>query len=329
MKCRYTFPLRGRLIRFPVGGFNFNVGGKTYEFKETNTSQFVLSITLPDFPDTSLPSIAKNTERKSKATISMSPDPFWDDLLSDIRTIEGALCLWGIDEIDADECKIEWLPETETEKKRIQLFSFSIKRDDSPPENLPYSPFDMFVRTVLALSDLRESETPLNFYRRGRQDVYEERYIEAIYDLYFMIEFMFADGKFKKKEVIQKFLNSNELLETIEKVQKAADPQIASNSASLNEFNEKYQSKSQKEIIEHLVSLRGYLHHYNGKRKDIWHPSRQRDYNVDAITILNICHLIVSNRTNSVLFNEKNMQIFFETEVKTEDGRIFQWNPKK
>jgi hypothetical protein len=41
----------------------------------------------------------------------------------------------------------------------------------------------MFVRSILALPDLKGLEVPLNFYRRGRQDVYEERYVEAIYDL--------------------------------------------------------------------------------------------------------------------------------------------------
>ena len=317
MKCRYTFPLKGRLIRFPIYGFTFCVEGRAYEFKETNTSQFELSVTVSDFPDTCLPSITKINDGKIKASISVPTNPFWDDLVSDIRTIEWALCIWGIDEIDTDECKTEWLPETDEEKQKLQLSSFSKKRDNSLPESLPYSPIDMFVRTILALPDLRESETPLNFYRRGKHDIYEERYIEAIYDLYFMLEFMFADGKFKKYDVIEKFLNSKELLESIEKVQQTTDPQIASNSALLNEFTQKYQSKSQKEIIEHIVQLRGDLHHYNAKKLNIWHPSKQRDFKVDALTILQICHEIISNRTIAVLLDKRHMEVFLETEVKT------------
>lgn len=328
MKCKYTFPLRGRLIRFPVSGFSFDFSGRTYEFREARPYEFELSLTVPNFPDTSLPKMIKNEHGNAKFTITAPEDPFWDDLLADIRTIEGGLCLWGIDEINVDECKTEYIPENEHEKEKIQIFSHSKKPDDSPPKDLPYSPLDMFVRTVLALSDLKASEVPMNFYRRGRQDVYYERYVEAIYDLYFFLEFLFAVGKFKKDDVKEKFLKSNDLVEAIMKIKGTPDPLIALNPFHLKEYQEKYRNKSVEEIIKHIVQLRGYLHHYNPKRKDMWHPARQRDYKVDALTILQICHEIISSKTNTILFRSESMRVFLEAEVKTEDGRKFQWNPK-
>lgn len=250
-------------------------------------------------------------------------------MLSEVRTIEGALCLWGVDEIDADECEVEWIPENEGEKEKLQMFSISRKRGKSPPQGMPCSSIDMFVRSVLTSSDLRETETPLNFYRRGRQDVYEERYIEAIYDLYFMIEYLFAEGKFKKNDVIDRFLSSAELIAAIEAAKRSADPKIVVNTSLMSEFTKNYQTASTRGVIEHFVALRGFLHHYNVKRRDIWHPSEQRQFKVDALTLLQICHRLASDRVISVLFIEKNIQAFLRTEVKTGEGQRIRWNPEQ
>lgn len=326
MKCKYTFPIKGRLLRLSTG-FNFAVGSRAYEFKEKVPSQFELSVIVSNYPETALPSIIQNKSGVIKASINVPSDPCWDELVSDIRAIEGALCFWGIDEIDIDYCETEWIPETKDEKNKVQLFSFSRKRDDSPPKDLPFSSIDMFVRSILALPDLKGFEVPLNFFRRGRQDVYEERYIEAIYDLYFAIEYMYAEGKFKKHDVIQNLLKSKILIEAIEIVQGKVDSQILSNPNLLNKFKDKYHGKSKEEVVKHLVDLRGFLHHYNAKRKDMWHPGMQMDFKVDALILLQICHHILSSATLSVLFQKKNIQEFIQTEVKTTDGRRFKWNP--
>jgi hypothetical protein len=317
MKCKYSFPIKAD-VRFPTG--------IKFKLKEGVLSEF--AVTFSDFPENFIPSIVPHKEGEVKASISLPCGPFWNDLVSDIRTIEGALCMWGVTEISVDCCKIEWIPETESEKERIQIYSFSMTREENPPENLTMG-VDLFVRSVLAVADLRESETLMNFYRRGKLDVLEERYIEAIYDFYFFLETLFADGKFREDDVVRNFSMSKELLKAIDGVRRDIDPRIRSEPNLLKEFGEKYLKKSSDEIIKHIVILRGFLHHHTQKRKGIWHPSNQKEYKLDALTLHGICHDIVSDRTIGVLFKAERVEEFLKTEVRSSDGKQIQWNFKK
>jgi len=323
MKCKYSFPVKG-YIRFDTG-ISFCSSNRVYELKAKEGLFSELSVTIPNFPETCLPTIAQHKEGEIKASITVPIDPFWDDLVSDIRTIEGALCIWGAREINIDYCTTEWIPETESEKEKIQMFSFSKSRKDKPPGNLPPSPIDMLIRSIFVVPQLKENETPLNFYRRGNLDIFEERYIDAIYDLYFVLETLFADGKFRKNEVVSKFCKSKELLDAINISQKDIHPEIKSNRNLLSVFREKYLNKSKDEMIEHIVDLRGFLHHHTLKKKDIWHPAKQREFKVDALTLSNICFDIVSKRAIGNLFSQERAEEFLKAEVKTEDGRKVKW----
>lgn len=327
MKCKYSFPVKGH-VRFPAG-ISFSVGDRIYQFEVKKGFVSDLSVTISNFPERCLPTITQHKEGRVKASITVPPNPFWDDLVSDIRTIEGALCIWGINEINVEYHTTEWIPESESEKEKIQMPSFTLSRKGKFPENLPESPMDLFVRSILAVSDLKESETPLNFYRRGRLDVFEERYIDAVYDLYFVLETLFAEGKFKKNKVVQKFCISKDLLYAIDQVKKYSDPKIRADGNLYKEFTEKYLNKNREEIVEHIVDLRGFLHHHTPKRKGIWHPSKQREYKVDALTLLNVCHNIVSKRAIDILFKQERIEEFLKTEVKTKDGQTIQWSAKK
>ena len=110
--------------------------------------------------------------------------------------MEGSLCIWGIRKIDVDCFTTEWLPESEEEKKDLELFSISRSIKDSPPDGMPDAPMDLSEATMLSVEELKEFETPLNFYRRGILDIAEEKFIEAIYDLYFVLETLYGNGKF-------------------------------------------------------------------------------------------------------------------------------------
>lgn len=331
MKCKYTFPIKGD-VKFPVG-IGFPVGERFYQFEVKGNSASALSVTISKFPDACLPTITQHDKGKIKASIAIPPDPFWDELVSDICTIEGVLCIWGVREISVDYCTIEWIPESESEREKIHMFSFTRSRSDKPTEDLPQSPMDLFVRSVLAVSDLKDLETPLNFYRRGRLDVFEERYIDAIYHLYFVLEALFANGRFKKAQVVQEFCSSNVFFDAIDHIKKNIDPQIRVEPTLFSDFKIKYLYKKKEAIVEYIVDLRGFLHHYTVKRKTIWHPVRQREYKVDALVLLNLCHHILSNQAIELLFRKDKIDVFLRTEVRTKDGRKIRWSgfisPKK
>jgi hypothetical protein len=66
-------------------------------------------------------------------------------------------------------------------------------------------------RTVIAAIDLLEVELPLSFFRHGRIAYGERKYIEAIYQFYFMFETMFGNGKTGRKTIQDQFRKSIEL----------------------------------------------------------------------------------------------------------------------
>jgi len=50
-----------------------------------------------------------------------------------------------------------------------------------------------------------------------------------------------------------------------------------------NQVSEKFKGFDADRLIDYMVDLRGFLHHHTSKRKNMWHPSRQGAYNVDAL----------------------------------------------
>jgi hypothetical protein len=326
MKCKYTFPIEGHL-RFSMG-INFSLGNRLYQFDVKENLLSSLSVTISSFPEVYLPKITLRKEGEVKASISVPRDPNWEDLVSDIRTIEGALCIWGVREINVEDCATEWIPESDLEKEKVDLFSFSRSRGKRPASELPEAPLDLYVRSVLAASDLKILETPLNFFRRGIIDIFEQRYIDAIYNFYFVFETLFANGTFKKNQVISEFLSSAILCDAIENFKKNPDFYLlAGHNISSQDFAKTYGQKNKEQIIEHIVDLRGFLHHHTCDRKDIWHPAKQRKYAMDALALLSICQQILSARVSGVLFSENKITEFLNTIVKSDKGQTINWHP--
>lgn len=323
MKCKYSFPIKGYL-KFSLG-IHFTKGKRQYEFKVKNGFITHICVIISDYPKQSLPKLERHKEGKVKASISIPNDPYWDDIVSDIRTIEGSLCLWGLKEIDIDNSDIEWLPESEEEKKELHLYSFKLFKINEPPDNMPDAQMDLLVRSILAVEDIKESEVPLNFYRRGRIDITEGRFIEAIYDFYFALETLYGNGKFKKSQILSEFIASTELMNAIDKIEEIISPNLKADSKKLKQLKEKYLEETKEKILEHIIDIRGFLHHHTLKRKDIWHPATQKDYEVDAEVLLAICHYILSKKVVDVLFKEDRLNEFHGTKVESADGRIIKF----
>src|SRR5690242_10499980 len=111
MKCKYQFPASGYL-RFPTG-IVLEVGGRTYEIGITKERISYLSVTVSDFPLEYLPTIQPLRNQLAKASINIPDDPFRNDIIADIRAIEGGLSFWGLEEINVEALTVEWIPESE------------------------------------------------------------------------------------------------------------------------------------------------------------------------------------------------------------------------
>ena len=76
--------------------------------------------------------------------------------------------------------------------------------------------------------------------------------------MYFILETLFAEGKFKRKQIVQKFCASKDLLHAIDQVKKDIDPQIRADGNLYKEFTEKYLNKNMEEILEYIFTYHGF-----------------------------------------------------------------------
>jgi hypothetical protein len=278
MKCKYTFKVNGSLKTGELRPVT--IRGWTYEFSIKDGVINEFSVIVPANNPGDLPTIIQTPESRSKMTIHLT-SPLFSFVKREVRAIEGSLALFGIESINVNSSKIEWLPENEEDKNRLQLFNFKSERGQIDISKLPNIPFDLIARAIICANEITEIESQLAFCRKGIVERTEERYIEAIYDFYFFLESLFAQGKTKNHRVKESFKSSKELKECIEEVFKEPS-YISLRRKDIERFMEKYGQMSIDDIIDHIVDLRGFLHHHTPNRKDAWHPEEHKRYEIEC-----------------------------------------------
>ena len=245
-------------------------------------------------------------------SVSLPFDPFIGVLVQDVGAIRGALALWGVIDINVNEVQREFIPETEEEKKALSITSIKYQRRDR--ELLPTVPqvTDLVVRSVISRRSLGAYEIPLEFYRRGSADQYDEQYIEAIFNFYFVLEYLYADGKFRKRDVAANFLASPQIRKGLEE----ARDQFVENVKSANvikQFRAKYGGRDDEATLNAIVELRGQLHHQSLSRPNNWNPTRQDEFRMDAHFLGAICQSVLMDIVLGVLYDDEEKAQFLAT----------------
>jgi hypothetical protein len=254
-------------------------------------------------------------------------DPQLHLIQTEIRTVRAALSLWGVQDIDVDNPKIDWTPETEEERKATDIFGFSMKKASRGEGHLFPVAQDLLVRSILSRSKFVPIQIPLEFYRRGNEDVHDERYIEAIYDFYFVFEYLFGGGKYDKKGVGRAFLASKEAKDAFANAQAAPPSSIRQHPSNLRIFKSKYQSQPIENVIETIIGVRGFLHHQSLKRKRNWNPAVQSEFKVDALFMKSAAQNVAAKLAGKILFLPTEITAFQATTVHADGGAIVNWVP--
>lgn len=318
MRCRYTFAAVSD-VALPTS-VCFKRGVTEFTLKSEKNRFTALVIEQAAVKMTHLGQI-KPAPPGGIGHVTIPSDPLLPFLQMEIRAVRGALALWGVSEIDIDYPQVQWLPESEEEKQALAISSF--RHSNTPPGQRPprKMPIDQLVRPFLVWQDFLPVEIPLEYYRRGAEDLAHARYIEAIYDFYFVIEFLFADGKFTKHAVREAMLASPEAKRVIAEAQRASAADIRDHPADLARYNSRYRNRTVEEVIDSLTDLRGLLHHQSQTRKQNWHPAMPDEFKVDAYFLCAAAHSAVLNLSTSLLFNPKAEAKFKGTPLSTPDGR--------
>jgi hypothetical protein len=223
-----------------------------------------------------------------------------------LRTLEGFLAVYGLEKIGLDETDISWVAESEEEKQRLRIpsFTFRFKKPDSVSLKLP---FGVITQAIMGATETLDWEVPLNFFRKGKNDFLERRFIDAIHDFYFLLETLFANGKTKNKHVMAEFTKSSTLIALSAQVLKEGEMSVYRRSKKnlLEIFRNKYSKKSPEEYLKDIVKLRGFLHHHTIQNSKIWNPSLEYEYEMDAILIQELCFKVCISKVEPLIYTPR------------------------
>ncbi len=218
-----------------------------------------------------------------------------------VRTIQGMLALHGTIDVDWDRPTLEWLADSPEEERGIEIIL-----SGKPPEVDLFKPekldFGLVAKAVLGARHLSNLEVALSFLRRGRRDLKERRYIEAIYNCFFVLETQFAAGLSNPREVTKRLKASPIVTAALEAIRAYSidPPRGWTTEADLAVWDGRVQflSRSNDKIIDELVKLRGTLHHHASRGPHTWHPDKGAAYRVPAHCLHDIAlacaHLIIA-----------------------------------
>lgn len=293
VRLKYSFSLRSKHFE--------------YEFEVDPNGQLTYVSAVAVVPDKGMwPKVRPSTVPGVSIDIEMK-SPYRDLARREIRAAEGMLSLVGVHEIEFETAEESWLHDSPEEQAELQLFRASKSYGPRPVQEWPYTPFDLVARAFLAASAGMKIDTALSFFRKGRQDIVDRRYIEAIYDFLFMIETLYADGKFKSAQVEGALLRNSRLQSILEETIRDAGLHrvIARDNRILAAFRRDYVGKDAEAITRHLVDLRGFLHHHSSRRSDSWHPDEHVRFGADALFLQQVCLEVGFEVANPFWFDER------------------------
>jgi len=103
---------------------------------------------------------------------------------------------------------MSWIAETEEEKAQLHCLEIQTLPRELRPDAASAITFGFFAQAVFAPDLAAADEKALSFFRRGLMDSFHGHYIEALHDYLFMLELLFADGRFRKVEVLARYKRS-------------------------------------------------------------------------------------------------------------------------
>jgi hypothetical protein len=301
MKCCYRFPVKWIVEIKGVRPFDFD--GWHFSFLQSNGRITQIEVTVPLTASDQLPEFGPNPSDTNAFDLHLNQPVASALLVKRLRTIEGFLSVYGLEKISLDETNISWIPESDEDAKRLKTidFAFRFKRTETVPIAVPFA---VVARSIVAAQSASDLEIPLGFFRKGKNDLFERRYIDAIYDFYFVLETMFSNGKTKNYQVKEEFKKSHSLLSFTQNVLKDGEESLFRRSGRQNlvdAFRRKYASGTPEQFLDNIVELRGFLHHHSGRNARIWNPMVECDYEMDAVLLGDLCFKICSTKVESLI----------------------------
>lgn len=264
MRLRVTAEVKGDIFlkekistQFYI--YTFNV------FKE-NESFFIsveksVSNYLDDIPKASF-------DESNHFVINIPETNIYADIVDWFKRIEafGSFNL-AIKRILYEEAEITWIPETVDEGKILSIKSYKVTRGG---QNSKYLRLSDFQDTLFYSKRLDENYIPFSYFRLGASFFDEEEYYLSYINYFMMIEFLYGNGKTKKRETIIEFGKSDILVLSILMTINTfpiGDPNLE---WLKNECRKKQKEYNVEGLIFILVDHRGMIAHGSKRRSGMY-----------------------------------------------------------
>lgn len=301
MRCKYTFNVKGRIK--PKQPFSFEVDEFLFDFKLKK--EFLKEIQISfEILDNELPSVDRNPEHGIVINLNVKKSREFE-IEEIMRQTEGMLSLFGVESVDIQNPKCEWIAENEEEQKKLELLNYELTPQEIEDHEIKPISFDLIARPIISAVRSKQHHILLSFNKRGRVDIKDKNYIEAIYNFYFVIESHYADGQNKNRAVEKALKKSDEFTSNIKSVLDNSEFKAFLSPELLKKYTDNYLNKPIEEIIKNIVMLRGFLHHYSTKRKKNWHPDKQNEFELEAYVLRQLSHKVAFEIMNKEIYDEE------------------------
>ena len=299
MKCIYSYEVKSAFLL--EESFEVESSGLKFQFHSDNKRLTRLIIVASGVDFKGAYGGRSIDEETGLPVFTIPNDPVFEKITSEAKLLKSALSVWNVFDIVLEYPDREWVPESEEEK--AQMTSFGSSMQLTPREKLEPNHGDMFLLrdTVFRRDEFRELEIPLEFFRRGTEDMYYLRFVEAYIDFYFVIEYLWGNGKFKKHGIVNEFLKNEEACKFASICTSMTPIFLRGNKKDTECFERLYGEKTPKEVFERIVKLRGEFHHQSPKRKNNWNPHDTTEFKIDAHFLYHLVSKTLFLRVSKIL----------------------------
>lgn len=303
MRVRYSLPVRGTLR--VVDGASIKFNDHTFRFETDKKSGYVveLIVELANVDKDHWPTISQ-VEQDSNTRIPRFPFEVNVNVLRFTTTepyitnLEGYLSIFGLEAIGFEQLKEEWVPDSDDERTSM-LSGYTVSRTRDEPIAEPLKDSDL-ARCIVAASKSDLETEALAFFRMGQLFFHDGLYVDSIKYLYLCIEHLFANRKTSKDKTLSEFRKHSELKSAIEALFFKAPHKPFERVRA--KYQKRFYNANADDFLEFFFHLRGATQHARQSIK--WHPSRQRDFEDEALCMMHlveeICISIVNRKLAAV-----------------------------
>lgn len=253
--------------------------------------------------------------RNGQLHIHIAKGDIFNDLLDWLQYIEamGSFNI-QIDHICWDKPTFCWMPETDEEHKKTPLSEYTrTPNSGKRPQRLTNSNLS---NIVIYRRQLKDIYIPFTYFKEGQRFFNNFNYYFAFINFFMMLEYCFAEGKFKTAEMMKKFNNAKLLRMCI--LEFMSMNMVHANDATTETLRKECKRRNKEYDVEGLiylfVTLRGELSHASAKSQSKYRDDNELRPFVVAISC--ICFLLCGHLQIYGFTDEKGKNELIEKSIE-------------